>query len=292
MSVNEPWRSEYPFESHYLGLNGGVRLHYLDEGPRAEEAVLMLHGNPTWSFLYRRVVLALRDRIRCVVPDHVGMGLSDKPRHYAYRLAQRIADIETLIAHLGLRRVHLIVHDWGGAIGCGVATRALDRVGKIVLLNTAAFPDSCIPRRIAVCRWPLLGALLVRGLNGFARAAISMAVTKPLPAIVRAGYLAPYRSWGDRIGVHRFVCDVPLRPSHPSYALLERIGTDLSWLRAKPILIGWGARDFCFGDHFLARWQTIFPDARVERFADAGHYVLEDAGEQLVPMIREFVLSG
>ena len=285
----ENWRSEYPFESHHLDVGDGVRMHYLDEGPRSDEAVVMLHGNPTWSFYYRNVVQALRGRMRCIVPDHVGMGLSDKPSNYPYQLARRIGDVQKLIAHLGLKRIHLIVHDWGGAIGMGVATRAADATGKIVLLNTAAVPDMHIPRRIAVCRWPFLGALLVRGLNGFAGPAVTMAVTKPMAPAVRAGYLAPYRSWSSRVAVHQFVRDIPMETEHPSRAMLQQIGTDLAWLRAKPILIGWGGRDFCFNDHFLERWKNVCAHAEVEYYADAGHLVLEDAGERLIPRIAEFL---
>ena len=285
----ENWRSEYPFESHFFDVGDGVRMHYLDEGPRNDEAVVMLHGNPTWSFYYRNVVQALRGRMRCIVPDHIGMGLSDKPADYPYQLARRIGDVQKLIAHLGLKRIHLIVHDWGGAIGMGVATRAADATGKIVLLNTAAFPDMHIPRRIAVCRWPFLGALLVRGLNGFAGPAVTMAVTKPMAPAVRAGYLAPYRSWSSRVAVHQFVRDIPMEADHPSRALLQQIGTDLAWLRAKPILIGWGGRDFCFNDHFLERWKNVCAHAEVEYYADAGHLVLEDAGERLIPRIAEFL---
>ena len=285
----ENWRSEYPFESHFFDVGDGVRMHYLDEGPRNDEAVVMLHGNPTWSFYYRNVVQALRGRMRCIVPDHVGMGLSDKPAKYPYQLARRIGDVQKLIAHLGLKRIHLIVHDWGGAIGMGVATRAADATGTIVLLNTAAFPDENIPGRISVCRWPVIGSLLVRGFNGFAGPAVSMAVTKPLSAEVRAGLLAPYRSWASRVAVHQFVRDIPMTPDHASLPILQQTATDLSWLRAKPILIGWGGKDFCFTDHFFERWKQFFPQAETEYYADAGHYVIEDAREQLVPRIAEFL---
>lgn len=285
----ENWRSEYPFESHHLDVGDGVRMHYLDEGPRSDEAVLMLHGNPTWSFYYRNVVLALRDRLRCIVPDHVGMGLSDKPARYPYQLARRIGDVQQLVEHLGLKRIHLIVHDWGGAIGMGVATRAADRTGRIVILNTAAFPDACIPQRIAVCRWPFLGALLVRGLNGFAGPAVKMAVTRPLAPAVREGYLAPYDSWAHRVAVHQFVRDIPMTEDHPSRAILQQIGIDLAWLKAKPVLIGWGGKDFCFNDHFFERWKQFLPHAETEHYPDAGHYVLEDARERLIPRIAEFL---
>ena len=285
----ENWRSEYPFESHFFDVGDGVRMHYLDEGPRSDEAVVMLHGNPTWSFYFRNVVQALRGRMRCIVPDHVGMGLSDKPAKYPYQLARRIGDVQKLIAHLGLKRIHLIVHDWGGAIGMGVATRAADASGRIVILNTAAFPDENIPGRISVCRWPVIGSLLVRGFNGFAGPAVSMAVTKPLPPAVREGLLAPYRSWADRVAVHQFVRDIPMEPEHPTLPLLQQIGVDLAWLKAKPVLIGWGGKDFCFNDHFFERWKQFFPQAETEHYADAGHYVLEDAREQLVPRIAEFL---
>lgn len=285
----ENWRSEYPFESHFFDVGDGVKMHYLDEGPRSDEAVVMLHGNPTWSFYFRNVVQALRGRMRCIVPDHVGMGLSDKPAKYPYQLARRIGDVQKLIAHLGLKRIHLIVHDWGGAIGMGVATRAADATGKIVILNTAAFPDENIPGRISVCRWPVIGSLLVRGFNGFAGPAVSMAVTKPLPPAVRDGLLAPYRSWADRVAVHQFVRDIPMEPEHPTLPLLQQIGVDLAWLKAKPVLIGWGGKDFCFNDHFFERWKQFFPQAETEHYADAGHYVLEDAREQLVPRIAEFL---
>ena len=285
----ENWRSEYPFESHFFDVGDGVRMHYLDEGPRSDEAVVMLHGNPTWSFYFRNVVQALRGRMRCIVPDHVGMGLSDKPAKYPYQLARRIGDVQKLIAHLGLKRIHLVVHDWGGAIGMGVATRAADATGKIVILNTAAFPDENIPGRISVCRWPVIGSLLVRGFNGFAGPAVSMAVTKPLPPAVREGLLAPYRSWADRVAVHQFVRDIPMEPEHPTLPLLQQIGVDLAWLKAKPVLIGWGGKDFCFNDHFFERWKQFFPQAETEHYADAGHYVLEDARELLVPRIAEFL---
>jgi cis-3-alkyl-4-acyloxetan-2-one decarboxylase len=285
----ENWRTEYPFESHFFDVGDGVRMHYLDEGPRTDEAVLMLHGNPTWSFMFRNVVQALRGGMRCIVPDHIGMGLSDKPANYPYQLARRVGDVQQLIAHLGLKRIHLIVHDWGGAIGMGVATRAADATGKIVLLNTAAFPDENIPGRIAICRWPAIGALIVRGFNGFAGPAVSMAVTKPLSPEVRAGYLAPYRSWADRVAVHQFICDVPMTPDHPSLPILQQIGTDLAWLKAKPVLIGWGGKDFCFTEHFFERWKQLLPQAETEYYADAGHYVLEDERERLIPRIAEFL---
>jgi haloalkane dehalogenase len=285
----ESWRQQYPFESHHLDMGSGVRMHYIDEGPRSDEAVLLLHGNPTWSFYYRNVVLALRDRFRCIAPDHIGMGLSDKPADYPYTLARRVGDVRRLVAKLRLKRVHLILHDWGGAIGMGWATRNVDFTGRIVLLNTAAFPDSRIPRRIALCRIPYLGALVVRGANGFAGPAVSMSVVRSLPTDVREGYLAPYGNWADRVAVHQFVRDIPMEADHPTLPLLQQIGVDLAWLRQKSILIGWGGRDFCFNEHFFQRWRHIFPHAETEYYPEAGHYVLEDERERIIARIVEFL---
>src|SRR5665213_3145385 len=242
-------------------------MSYLDEGPRGDEAVLFLHGNPTWSFYYRDLVRELAPAMRCVAPDHVGMGLSEKPADYDYRLSVRIDDIEALVATLGLRRVHLVVHDWGGAIGFGWAARRPDRVGKIAILNTAAFPSGKIPARIRLCRIPILGEFLVRGLNAFAGPATRMAMRRrSLTPDEKRGYLFPYDSWANRIGVHRFVRDIPLGRKHSSRGTLEDIERALPQFKSHPVLILWGAKDFCFDDYFLFQWRGLFPRAGCERF--------------------------
>jgi len=283
----------YPFSPGSFLTAGGARMSYVDEGPRSDEAVLMLHGNPTWSFFYRSLVRELSPEMRCVAPDHVGMGLSEKPAAYAYRLASRIADIEALADHLGLRRVHLVVHDWGGPIGLGFATRNPGRVGRIVILNTAAFASEKLPARIALCRVALLGALLVRGLNGFAEPATWMAMaSRRLTWEERRGYLYPYRSWADRVGIYEFVRDIPVESGHPSRATLDEVARGLGRLAGHEKLIVWGGRDFCFDDSFLSRWREIYPEARVERLESAGHYVLEDAGERAIAPIRDFLKRG
>lgn len=282
-------RSLYPFEPKCFTTAGGAKLSYLDEGPRSDEAVLMLHGNPTWSFFYRDVVRDLSPAMRCIVPDHVGMGLSDKPEGYDYNLETRIADIEALVASLGLKRIHLIVHDWGGAIGFGFATRNPAMVGHIVILNTAAFFSVHIPKRIALCRAGVFGKWLVRGLNGFAGPASWMSTVRPLAPDVKRGFLFPYDSWVNRVAVHRFVQDIPMCVSHPTRAVLDGIEAKLPLLAGHEKMILWGGKDFCFNDHFLAHWRKIFPQAPVQRYADAGHYVLEDAGDDARRRIRDFL---
>lgn len=284
---------EYPFEPRTFATPAGARLSYLDEGERGDEAVLMLHGNPTWSYYYRHLVRALAPALRCVVPDHVGMGASEKPPGYAYTLASRIEDVAALVASLGLRRVHLVVHDWGGAIGFGLAARRPELIGRITILNTAAFASRRIPARIALCKLPGLGPLIVRGCNGFAGPAVWMAMhRRALRPEERRGYLWPYRSWADRVAVSAFVRDIPLRPDHPSWGTLAAVEAGLGRFRDRPVRVLWGGQDFCFNDSFLARWRELLPQAEVTRIADAGHYVLDDAREDVIPAVTEFLRRG
>ncbi|MBN1591427.1 MAG: alpha/beta fold hydrolase [Pirellulales bacterium] len=284
------WRDLYPFESHYFSV-GGHRLHYLDEGHGP--TLLMVHGNPTWSFYFRDLVLALRDRYRVVVPDHVGMGLSDKPglESYSFRLAQRCDDLRALVEHLDLHDISLIAHDWGGAIGLGTAVDVPLRFGRFVLMNTAAFRSDRIPRKINVCRIPLLGRFAVQGLNLFVRAAtrLTMVHHERMTPAVRAGYFAPYDSWAHRLAVIQFVLDIPMTPSHPTYATIQKIEQGLAQFASLPVCFVWGMQDWCFDEHFLQRFRDFFPDAETHRFEDAGHYVVEDAHERIVPIIERFL---
>jgi haloalkane dehalogenase len=286
-------RALYPFEPRSFDLPSGAgRMSYLDEGPRDAPVVLMVHGNPSWSFLFRSLVLALRDRFRCIVPDHLGCGLSDKPQGVDYCLATHIENLGALVDHLGVARAHLVVHDWGGPIGLGTARRRAGFVDRLVVLNTAAFPSRRIPKRIAVCRLPWIGALLVRGLNGFSGAAVRMAVRKPLPLGAREAYLWPHRTWADRIAVREFVRDIPLGPGHRTQLEIVAIGESLAALRARPALFVWGGHDWCFDDAFLEEWKCRLPEARVVRLPDAGHWLLEDEPEKVALEVRAFLGSA
>lgn len=282
-------RDLYPFEPKRFDTGSG-QLSYLDEG-QGDEAVLMVHGNPTWSFFYRNVVLALRGRIRCIVPDHLGCGLSCKPQDYDYTLPNHIANLGSLIDSLNLRKVHLIVHDWGGPIGLGTMLPRSDKLGKVVILNTAAFADTVVPARIRFCRIPVIGELAVRGFNGFAWPATWMAVTKPLPPTVKAGFLFPYDSWDNRIATHRFVRDIPQGIGAPNDVALAKIESALPLLAEKSVRIIWGGQDFCFNRHYFERWKSILPNAESDYLSEAGHYLMEDARETVIPKIEQHFLS-
>ncbi len=282
---------DYPFASNYLSLTGG-RLHYIDEG--TGPVIVMVHGNPTWSYYYRHLIAHFQQSHRVIALDHMGCGLSDKPPHYPYCLAQHIENLGRLLKHLGIDRFSLIVHDWGGAIGFGYAVQHLDQIEKITLMNTAAFRSTRLPWRIRLCRLPIIGEILVRQLNGFAGPACFMAVEKKLSAETIKGYLAPYNNWHNRVAIARFVEDIPMHQKHRSYAGLVAIENSLLLLRERniPLLILWGGKDFCFNDHFYKEWQSRFPEAESHYFKDGGHYVLEDKIVEILPILQAFLGGG
>ncbi len=278
----------YPFTSHYVDVVGG-RMHYIDEGDGPP--VVMLHGNPTWSFYFRELVRGLRDRYRVIVPDHMGCGFSDKPQEYPYTLSTHIDNVERLIDHLNLGDITLTVHDWGGAIGFGWAVRNPDRVSRFVLFNTSAFVGGPIPLRIRASRWPIFGDVALLRFNAFARAATHMACChkERMTPEVKRGYLLPYDTPANRIGTLCFVRDVPVTPRVPSYRLIQRIDAALPQFRNRPMLVCWGMKDFCLTDWYLTEWLARFPRAVAHEFADAGHYVIEDAHERILPLMRSFL---
>lgn len=285
------WQSLYPFQSHEITLRSGLRYHYLDEG--RGPVLLMSHGNPTWSFYWRDLILALSGRYRVVAVDHIGCGLSEKPsaKQYSFRLDRRAADLNELIEKLDLREITLVAHDWGGAIGMGAAVAAPDRFSRFVLMNTAAFRMSTCPTAIRLCRIPGFGPLAVQGLNLFVRAALRSTVCKHerMTPAVKAAYKAPYDSWHNREAVLRFVLDIPMSPTHPTYTTLVKIEQGLAQFAQHPVCLIWGMEDWCFTPEFLDRFLGFFPRAEVHRLSGAGHYVVEDAHEQIAPIIEAFV---
>ncbi len=286
-------RELYPFEGRYLDINGH-RLHTLDEGTGS--SVVMVHGNPSWSFYYRNLAMALRENHRVIVPDHIGCGYSDKPplADYPYTLERRVEDFSRAMEELDPGDdITLVVHDWGGMIGLAWAVEHANRVKRIVLLNTSAFPlpsTKKMPWTLSLVRNTKVGEWLVLGLNAFSRGATRMAVTRrPMSAEIRKAYCAPYDSVANRIATLRFVQDIPLKPSDPSWKIVEETAGKLDRFNDTPVLVCWGAKDFVFDDHFLAEWRRRWPHAVVHRFEDCGHYILEDAADEVVARVRDFI---
>ncbi len=285
----ENLRELFPYKSHYLTLPDGEFMHYVDEGEGP--VLLMVHGNPTWPFFFRELIGYLRHFYRVIVPSHIGMGLSSRPQSYNYVLKQHVRNLSLLLKHLDVQEYSMIVHDWGGPIGLGAALetpRGADSVRKLVLMNTAAFRSMDIPKRISLCRDPLIGEWLVRAVNGFAAPATYMAVTKGMSHDVRQGYLYPYRTYRDRVAVARFVQDIPLEADHDSLPTLKKIEDALPRFNCPKLLL-WGAKDFCFHTGFYQRWAEIYPNAQKVLLKKAGHYLLEDAPRECREAIDDFL---
>jgi len=272
----------------------GFNYHYVDEG--SGDPVVMVHGNPTWSFYYRALIKALSERYRTIVPDHIGCGLSDKPddKTYDYKFKTRVDDLENLIENLEIKeKITLVLHDWGGFIGMAYALRHPERISRFVLMNTAAFLPPAgkpIPMTLKLIRsLKPLATLAVQGFNLFARGALFKNSYRGLSKDVKAGLIAPYNCWQNRIATLKFVQDIHLTQNNPSYGLVKKLDQTLEIFSNYPMLICWGEHDFVFDMDYLAEWQRRFPDAEVHRFPDAGHYVLEDVPDKITPLVDRFL---
>ncbi len=281
----------YPFKSHFE-IIGGHRYHYVDEGHG--DPVIMLHGNPTWSFYYRELIKKLSPHFNCIAPDHIGCGYSDKPgdASYNYILEQRVKDLETFLQKKGItKNIHLVAHDWGGIIGMAYAHRHPETIKKIILMNTAAFhlpSEKKFPLALRFVRTSL-GGFMVRTFNLFSgMASIEGTKRVRLSKEIKNGLTAPYNSWKNRIATLRFVQDVPLKKNDPGYQIISEMQEHLDQFRNTPTLIAWGMKDFVFDRHILEAWQKFLPNAQVHRFEDSGHYVLEDQQEAIGNLALKF----
>ncbi len=281
----------FPFKSHFENI-GGFNYHYIEEGKG--DPVVMLHGNPTWSFYYRELIQKLSPQFHCLAPDHIGCGYSDKPgdASYSYTLEQRVNDLEAFLKEKGItRNIHLVVHDWGGIIGMAYAHRHPESIKKFVILNTTAFhlpQGKRFPVALRLARtW--VGAFMIRAFNAFSGLATIEGVKRiSLSKDVRKGLTAPYNSWKNRIATLRFVQDIPLNQSDPGYEMISEMEKHLDQFRHIPTLIAWGMKDYVFDHHFLDRWEQYLPEAQVHRFEDSGHYILEDQQEATGKLVLDF----
>jgi len=273
-------------------------MHFIDEGPREGRPVVLVHGNPTWGFLYRNFVPPLVDAgHRVIVPDHLGFGRSDKPDNPdLYRIARHADRLNALLESLDLRRAVVVPQDWGGPIGLSWAIRHPERVDGLFILNTFAHRPRGrvpIPLPLRMFRTAGVGELLVKGLHLFVRGFLFRAGIvhrERLTPQVRRAYLAPHPNWSSRTPILVFPREIPSGPDGPVSALAEQLerGLELHF-RDRPVTVAWAMRDPAFTPQFLAVWQETFPNARIIRLADAGHYLQEDAHERLVPELLHFL---
>jgi haloalkane dehalogenase len=289
-----PELPEYTFAPHYFPRPDGLELHYVDEG--AGPPVVLVHGNPTWSFFYRRLIARLAPAYRCLAPDHLGMGLSSRPTaaEYGFRLADRARDFGLLMNHWQLSApVHLIVHDWGGPIALAWAGENPGRVASITLLNTGLrLPGNYrLPFRLALFKHLApLGDWLARPCNCFARGTAAFGSMKGLTAAARRGFLAPYAQAKDRLALARFIEDIPLTPAHPSFERLRQIDCNFTTaLSQKPLALLWGLQDFVFNRQIFLDWRERLPQARTLVLPEAGHYLLEDEPDRAFAFVENFL---
>jgi haloalkane dehalogenase len=276
----------YPFESHFVSVNG-TSLHYVDEGDGPP--LLLLHGNPTWSFLYREVIKGLRDRYRCIAPDHPGFGLSRAASGYGYTPFEHAQILEQFVLQLGLQRVTMMVQDWGGPIGFAVATRHPERFEGFVIGNTWAWPKSDFGTQLfsRMLGGPV-GRYLILRRNFFVERIIPAGVRRrALPREVMDAYRGPFPTPASRVPMHVFPGEI-LR-SRPFLAQIER---GLSALSEKPALITWPTKDVAFRDPELRRWQELFPGHTTVLLEGAGHYMQEDAADEVVAAVGDWRPTG
>jgi haloalkane dehalogenase len=281
-SARPPWlRADlYPFESHYAQI-GGASVHYLDEG--SGPPLLLLHGNPTWSFLYRELIEGLRDRYRCIAPDHPGFGLSRAPVGYGYTPAEHATVLERLVEQLDLGDVTMMVQDWGGPIGFAVATRHPDRFSAFVIGNTWAWPKSDPGTQVfsRLLGGPI-GGYLIKQRNFFVENIIPGNVKRrTLPPDVMDAYRGPFPTPDSRRPMHVFPREI--LGSRPFLAEIER---GLPKLRDRPALLVWPTKDIAFREPERKRWEQVFPNHQTVILEGAGHYIQEDAADEITAAIR------
>jgi len=285
--MNNTWinREEYPFESHYFKVSAG-RLHYVDEG--SGQPLVMVHGNPTWSFLYRNLIKGLRTGYRCIAVDHLGFGLSDKPKGWSYLPKDHTANLAALIGGLGLKHITPVLQDWGGPVGLSYAVAHPDNVARLVLMNTWAWPVNRDPYYVAFSSFMggPMGRMLIRRHNFFARTMLRQLFgdKHKLSDTAHEHYLLPLAAPEDRTG-----CLVFPKQITGSTPWLSRLWENISTLKGKPTLFVWGMKDIAFREKELKRWERTFPEARSLRLPSVGHFVQEEAPDELAEAVNSFL---
>jgi haloalkane dehalogenase len=286
MATRPAWVNDelFPFESRFADV-GGAQVHYIDEG--AGPVFLCLHGNPTWSFLYRHIVRGLREQFRCIAVDYPGFGLSIPPVGYRYTIAEHARVVEGFIEHLDLREVTLMVQDWGGPIGFWVATRHPERFRAFVIGNTWAWPisgDRATEWFSKTLGSAVFGGALVKRAdiftNVFMRGGIKR---KKLTVDERFMYRRPHPTPESREPVH-----VMPREILAARDLLTEVERGLERVADKPALVVWGDKDQAFREPQRLRWERTFPNHRTVILRGASHYIQEDAPDEIVAAIKEW----
>ncbi|WP_165874916.1 alpha/beta fold hydrolase [Natrarchaeobius oligotrophus] len=289
--MNQPnWLSEsaYPFDSQYFESDDG-RMHYVDRG--AGHPILLVHGTPTWSFLYRNLITTLSRDYRVIAADHLGFGLSEKPDGAGYRPQDHADRLSSFIEYLGLGQFTLVVHDFGGPIGLSYAIDHPEQVSRLVLFNTWlwSLTDDTTIRAADLLLGGLLGRLFYCRYNGSPRILLKYmwGDESPLTDEIHAQYTSPFSSAGDRIAL--LVLARELIGSSDWY---ESLWHQRAQITHKPTLVAWGLRDPSFDETYLDRWESELSNATVHRLPDTGHFVPDEAADHVIPLLMEFVTES
>ncbi|MBK8024210.1 MAG: alpha/beta fold hydrolase [Chloroflexi bacterium] len=278
-------RDLYPWEAKAHQVPVGT-MRYVDES--RGEPIVMVHGNPVWSFVYRKLIAGLSDRYRCIAPDHIGFGQSDKPYAWTYLPQHHAANLEYLLLDLDLRDITLVVQGWGGPIGLSYAVEHPERVKRLVILNTWMWPvnDDWYYQAFSNIVGGPLGRFLCRRINMFVRMVVPTAygTRSRLTPEIHRHYFDPLPTGDSRKGTWVF----PRQITHSS-EWLASLWARRDCIAGKPAMFAWGMKDIAFREKELTRWQSLFPAAQVTRFPDAGHYVQDEQGEAIVGLMRDFM---
>jgi haloalkane dehalogenase len=272
----------FPVEHSFLDLDG-ARIHYVDEG--SGETLLLLHGNPSWSFLYRKMIPALRDEFRCVALDYPGYGMSEAPPGYGFTPPEHSAVLERFVERLHLSELTIMVQDWGGPVGLGFAGRRPDLVRGFIVGNTFAWPLNG-DRRVELFSWIMggpVGRVLTRAFNFVPRFFLSRGLEHHAGPEVMGLYLAPWRD-----PARRKAAVIAPRQLTQGSLFLRQVDASLAKLVDRPALIVWGAKDFAFGDRERQRFERVFPNHKTIVFPDASHFLQEDVGERIAEEFKAF----
>jgi haloalkane dehalogenase len=261
----------------------GARIHYVDEG--AGETLLLLHGNPSWCFVYRKIIAALAPSCRCVALDYPGYGMSTAPPHYGFTPGEHSLLLEGFVDRLGLNDCTIMMQDWGGPIGFGLAGRRPELVRRFIIGNTFAWPldEERRIRAFSALMGGPIGRTLTRAFNFVPRFFFWRGFAKPLAPEVRAMYLAPWRE-----PARREAAVVAPRQLIVASAYLRTVEANLVRLADRPALIVWGRRDFAFGEADAARFAKLFPRSKTIFYDDASHFLQEDVGDKIAAAFLEF----
>lgn len=289
----EDFNGTYAYEPNYLDIDG-FKMHFVDEGEG--EPVLMLHGDPTWGYLWRNFIPSISETRRVIIPDHMGMGKSSVPKApYPYLLKNHISNLEELVLKLELNDITLVLHDWGGPVGMGFAVRHPERIKRIIIMNTWAFakwPGGELPRLLQIIRSDK-GESFVLEKNGYVRRALLGTANNPenYTSQVLDAYLSPFPNPDSRLALLCWSRDITYSEADQSYNDMKQIEENLKLFTELPILIIWGMLDPVLPVSVLEKWLSIYPHAQVRRIEEASHFLQEDTPESVISEVNSFLSS-